>query len=194
MNRRPQKYKYWTEDELYFAYASYLSKKSVSSIARKLGRTTQGTFTALHRLKVLVNGRKLSTHETYSQIFVDVAKKIRKEIDELGKPEISHLKKEPVIAETMVIKQKTALDTVADSFSDYIDEVKHNLVRYAVSIAEEAIKESQLEITNREKQLLKRAEAAERQVEELKPLVEVAKKENTRSMLEKMLNTFRVSK
>lgn len=192
MKRQSRKYQYWTEDELYFIYASYLSKKSTSSIAKKLGRTTTGTHTAISRLKRLVNENKLSKGDTCSALFFNVAKKIRQEIKELGKPELSveNFNKKTDIESN---GEKSSLDIAVDQFSDYIDDFKLNLSRYAVKIIEESIKEFQLKMIEREKELVSRAEKAEQEIETLKPLVEVAKKENTRSMLEKMLNSFRSS-
>jgi hypothetical protein len=141
----------------------------------------------------LNNMKNMDMEEVYNYI-QEFKARVKQEIGKLGKARLlSNPKKEEAVAPSSITDSDKSYSNVTvnrlqDELADNMDGFRKYMIDWAIQMVNVLDQDRQAllhKLTAENKKLKKEIEAQ-------KPVVEVAKKENTRSMLEKKLNEFKL--
>ena len=177
----------WTTRDIVAVYLLKEEKKfNNQDIGRVMGRTPSAIGTVVWKLDFLLTGKNLTDNVSFTRPWFEAEKIIKSGkldefegyVDDLLLPvdEVNHTK-----------QVKNEYTDLLDDFADFLDQFRAGVIQYSIKIATSVKDGYEAELSN----LTVENEKLRKEVTELKKFHEQAKTSNTKSMLQRAMNTLK---
>lgn len=160
----------WSKQDIITMYDMHLAGANNKLIAERLGRTEGSVNMSIIRFEKVLSGARFTKSLKPGPGYYEAAKNYNKEGADITTQSADELVKE---------------------FADYIDKIKSELVSYSTRMAQVVLDERGRQLLEENERLNRRVNEMEKEINLLRPVVDVVKKENTRSVLQRALNSLK---